>query len=341
MSHKLQPHNTRRRVGSRTGKAVFPVSTLKIFLSTTHPRKGRRFRETRRQAVSASDLTPLRAPDPMPPVDDTTRGALRDAPGPTEGDSLPPGDGGDRLGPLLGSLPPDVLREVLLPELDELSCACFALSAGACLRAVKDAGLSWKVNVCARAARGGDLRLLQYAHERGCPWTEETCYGAAWGGNLECLRYAHGRGCPWDEYTCTEAARGGHLDCLRYAHEHDCPWDSDTCTEAARLRYYEYRYAHEHDCPWDSDTCTEAARGGHLDCLRYAHEHGCPWGEFTCSAAARGGHLECLRYAHEHGCPWGEFTCSATAWGGHPECLRYAHEHGCPWDGERYRDKTM
>ena len=108
----------------------------------------------------------------MPSVDDTTRGAFRDASEPTEGDSLPPGDGGDRLGPLLGSLPPDVFREVLLPILDELSRACFALSAGACFRAVKDAGLSWKLNACFLAAYSGDLGQLRYAHEHGCPWNE-------------------------------------------------------------------------------------------------------------------------------------------------------------------------
>lgn len=134
----------------------------------------------------------------MPSVDDTTRGAFRDASEPTEGDSLPPGDGGDRLGPLLGSLPPDVFREVLLPKLDELSRACFALSAGACFRAVKDAGLSWKLN---------------------------ACFLAAYSGDLECLRYAHQHGCPWDVMTCYAAAGKGHLECLQYAHEHDCPWD--------------------------------------------------------------------------------------------------------------------
>ena len=188
----------------------------------------------------------------MPPVDETMRGVFRDATRTTEGDSLIPGDGDDRLGPLFGSLPPDVLREVLLPQLDELSRACFALSAGGCLRAVKDAGLSWEMRAIAvsyRAAGGGHLGLLRYAHEHNCPWDERTCSEAAAGGHLNCLQYAHEHNCPWGKCTCSEAAAGGHLNCLQYAHEHGCPWDEYTCSNAA--------------------VC------GHLDCLRYAHERGC------------------------------------------------------------------
>ena len=36
------------------------------------------------------------------------------------------GGSSDRLGPFLGVLPPDVLKEVLLPKLDHLSRALFA-----------------------------------------------------------------------------------------------------------------------------------------------------------------------------------------------------------------------
>jgi hypothetical protein len=200
-----------------------------------------------------------------------------------DGDSLPPGDGGDGLGPLLGSLPPDVLREVLLPKLDEVSRACFALSAGACLRALKDAGLSWEMkasDLISHAAGGGHLGLLRYAHERGCPWTERTCIEAARGGHLECLQYAHEHGCPWDWLTCTSDASRGNLECVQYAHEHGCPWDEFTCSEAASY--------------------------GKLECLQYAHEFGFPWDERTCIFAARHGKLECLQYAHEHGCPGAE-----------------------------------
>lgn len=159
----------------------------------------------------------------MPSVDGTMRGDIRDDSRPNDEDRLPPGDGDDRLGPLFGSLPPDVLREVLLPKLCLLSRACFALSAGACLRAVKDAGLSWHirdVDFCSGAAFNGYLELLRYAHEHGCAWDSETCVDAAAGGHLECLQYAHAHDCPWDWESCAEAAEGGHWACYQYAHEY-------------------------------------------------------------------------------------------------------------------------
>ena len=35
--------------------------------------------------------------------------------------------------------------------------------------------------------------MLKYAHENGCPWNEGTCSKAAEGGHLEVLKYAHER----------------------------------------------------------------------------------------------------------------------------------------------------
>ena len=251
------------------------------------------------------------------------------------------------------------------PKLDHLSRGFFALAAGACWRAVKDAGLfsvvdtgslcelaavgghtallryarqhgcPWDTRTCEGAARGGHLGCLWFASKLGCPWDERTCQVAAGNGQLRCLRHAQETGCPWDGTTCAAAAEGGYLDCLRYAHGHGCPWDGATCMSAARGGHLEcLRYAHENGCPWDENTtCMYAAEGGHLECLRYAHENGCPWDVYTCASAAGGGHLECLRYAHENGCPWDVYTCRSAARGGHLECLRYAHENGCPWDG--------
>ena len=212
---------------------------------------------------------------------------FRSHPGSTEESRPPLDDGHHGLGPFFGSLPPDVLRELLLPKLDVLSRVLFARAAGACWRAMKDSGLSCRVEkgvVCCLAASGGHLECLRYVREQhGCTWDAVTCAQAAWQGHLECLRYAHEHGCTWDAVTCAQAAWQGHLECLRYAHEHGCPWDAVTCA-------------------W-------AAGRGHLECLRYAHEHGCPWKAITCTYAAGRGHLECLRYARNHGCPCPEEYC--------------------------------
>ena len=110
---------------------------------------------------------------------------------------------------------------------------------------------------CARAAGGGHLHVLKYAHENGCPWNEETCASAAREGHLNVLKYAHEKGCPWYERSmCLYAAMGGNLAVLKYAHENSFPWDQYTCSSAAA--------------------------GGHLDVLKYAREQDCPWNRLHC-----------------------------------------------------------
>ena len=144
---------------------------------------------------------------------------FRSHPGSTEESRPPLDDGHHGLGPFFGSLPPDVLRELLLPKLDVLSRVLFARAAGACWRAMKDSGLSCRVEkgvVCSLAASGGHLECLRCVREQhGCPWDAVTCAQAAWQGHLECLRYAHEHGCPWDAVTCAWAARGRGTDWTR------------------------------------------------------------------------------------------------------------------------------
>ena len=122
------------------------------------------------------------------------------------------------------------------------------------------------VGLCASAANGGQLKVLQWLRENECPWDEDTCTQAANGGHLEVLKWARANGCPWDGWTCTNAAANGHLEVLKWARENGCPWNEDTCSEAAF--------------------------GGHLDVLKWARENGCPWGESTRRIAASMGYVE-------------------------------------------------
>lgn len=66
--------------------------------------------------------------------------------------------------------------------------------------------------VCAGAARGGQLQILKWLQQWGFEWDSETCRGAAGAGHLEILQWARTRGCPWDWKTCQDAAAGGHLE---------------------------------------------------------------------------------------------------------------------------------
>ena len=189
----------------------------------------------------------------MDPLDENVRGHARDI------SQTSPLRVQHPLGPLLGSLPPDVLRNEVFERLAPRWRRYFVLAV--CWPALNDRAewklypqyYEWDQHVSIQVARSGDVELLRFAHEHGCRLDGETCEEAAERGHLEVLRYAHEHGCPWDENTCASAAKHGHLEILRYAHEHGCPWDEDTCASAAR--------------------------DGHLACLRYAREHGCPWDE--------------------------------------------------------------
>ena len=87
--------------------------------------------------------------------------------------------------------------------------------------------------LCAIAAEGGHLKLLQWARANGCLWGKYTCASAAFGGHLEVLQWAHANGCPWNGLTCSDAAQGGHLEVLQWARANGCPWNASTCSNAA------------------------------------------------------------------------------------------------------------
>ena len=63
----------------------------------------------------------------------------------------------------------------------------------------------FKSGLCAYAAEGGHLEVLQWARAQGCPWDWRTCAWAARNGHLEVLQWARAHGCRWDEATCAYA----------------------------------------------------------------------------------------------------------------------------------------
>jgi len=57
--------------------------------------------------------------------------------------------------------------------------------------------LKWDERTCARAAKGGHLKVLQWARENHCPWDSETCQMAHENRHEEVLRWAIKHGCPY------------------------------------------------------------------------------------------------------------------------------------------------
>ena len=114
---------------------------------------------------------------------------------------------------------------------------------------IQGQGIAAKFKACENAAKGGYLKVLQWARANGLYWDESTCAYAAKGGHLEVLQWAKANGCPWDYRTCACAAKGGHLEVLQWARANGCDWDSNTCAYAAEE--------------------------GHLEVLQWARANGC------------------------------------------------------------------
>ena len=82
-------------------------------------------------------------------------------------------------------------------------------------------GCPWN-NSCGFAAKGGQLKVLQWLRAKGCPWDAEACMNAANGGHLEVLRWSRANGHAnqniW--HYCKLAARANqHWKVLAWLHE--------------------------------------------------------------------------------------------------------------------------
>ena len=112
--------------------------------------------------------------------------------------------------------------------------------------------MRFKSGLCAYAAGGGHLEVLQWARGRGCPWNWKTYAWAGRNGHLEVLQWARAHGCPWDEKTCAYAARNGHLAVLQWARANGCPWDEGTYAMAApkKRRFDVLQWVQPDGYPW-------------------------------------------------------------------------------------------
>ena len=208
------------------------------------------------------------------------------------------------LGPLLGTLPADLLQQEVLRRLGPTDLASLAGAGRGCAAAVAATALM----VWARRAKLTAPWHLGYYLPPLC--LKEACSHAARCGNRLALEWLHNTGCPWDARTACAAARGGHLEVVTWLHTNDCPWGFMPCAHAAAGGHLEVlQWTHEHHCPWDSFTPAWAAEGGHLAVLQWAMQHVCPWNKHTTVCAAGAGQLEVLQWVWENdttGAAWDE-----------------------------------
>ena len=116
---------------------------------------------------------------------------------------------------------------------------------------------------------------MQYGFKCGLP-RKNICAAAARVGNMEILRFARSSGFPWNSVVCTYAALGGHLEVLQWARSNGCGWCTSTCYGAARAGRLEVlQWSRANGCEWDATTCFEAEWEGHLEVLQWARANGC------------------------------------------------------------------
>jgi len=198
------------------------------------------------------------------------------------------------LGPVLGTLPPDLFHTEVQRRLGPRALASLAQASRGCAAAVAATALmSWAEHE-KMAVAGRLFHLLPLC-------VKEACTHAAFCGNREVLEWLHNTGCPWDTITCRMAARGGHLEVLQWARENGCPWGAYTGAFAAQWGHLRVlQWARKHGSSWDAATPAWAAEGGHLAVLQWAQEHQCPWDWRSSQYATREGKLEVLQWVREN-----------------------------------------
>jgi len=101
-----------------------------------------------------------------------------------------------------------------------------------CLMFLYERGCTRTMKTCEYAVTGGDLACVVYIVEN-MPGifderhndTDNLCQIAAGQGDLKCLQYLHNKGAFWNWCTPNWAKRDDHSECLKYALENGCPCD--------------------------------------------------------------------------------------------------------------------
>ena len=142
-------------------------------------------------------------------------------------------------------------------------------------------------DICALAAQGRHLEILQLAREHDWPCPDLDNADA----KLFAETYGlgeHNMGNPLNNGAlCELAAQNGHLETLSRLREHDCP------------------------CPDSDHLFAHAAVNGHIEIMTWlCEEQGCQLEDYMCEATAEYGQLKVLMWMRKHGCPAGAYTRS-------------------------------
>jgi len=130
------------------------------------------------------------------------------------------------------------------------------------------------------AAESGSEITVQWLHDkRGLPWTHKVCARAAAGGHLSLVQFLRSQHCEWESTTTYWAATEGRLSVLQWAVEHGCPIKIDfvvlwTVAGRGYLEVLEFLFQHDPEVCSGIDLCIligSAALGGHFSVLEFLY----------------------------------------------------------------------
>jgi len=156
---------------------------------------------------------------------------------------------------------------------------------------------------CAEAAFHGRMHILQNFFRGRVD--AQAAVRAAEGGQLLALRYAHENGVELDGEMAMRASERGHVNCLRFILAYGVELTSAEvkrcgllAVNGGQIGVLEVLQNHR-QFMWTEKFCIAAARNGDVFSLQWLIEHGCAYTERTLAVAREGpkdGHRACAEY---------------------------------------------
>ena len=245
-------------------------------------------------------------------------------------------------------------------------CAALAKRGDEALLRFLLSGIRWEppdlmdASVCAAAAAGGHVGLLQWLQQHQCQRAAldvSVCKAAAEAGHLAVLRWLRPyvllrkRGCLTivagnaagvSKIIMVTAIQHGHLEIVQWLHGHmdgkgpPCLHYADFCLAAAEYGQLDVlKWLGSQGRASGPAFITAAARNGHVATLQWMRsEYGDRYDELVFNVALQHGQLAPLQWLRALGLrPSGDegWCCLAAARAGHLDVLKWLRSQGHPW----------
>jgi len=171
-----------------------------------------------------------------------------------------------------------------------------------------------------------NFETLMFAIEVGCSIDARFLPSAAWRGDLRAMQFAHEKGFAMTKNVGYKVVESNDLPCCQYYIEQGGVFSASMVKSMSKAGWLEgLKYAFHVGCEVDRFITAEAAEADQLECLQLLHKRGCPWDHYTTRSAVSRGSLRCLQYACDHGCPVEEDALNAAPRNKRADIQAYLH----------------